>query len=223
MIEHDLILYPQRFISRPMKKQFLTALTSASLLLAGVIVGPATAAIFGSGDDAASIDANSQLSDLYDDFGGDSGSANITVDDMQGMMMMMLEMEVGVSSLELLTDPSKVDYLNNGGAALQPGSEDVPSGFGVLSKGECTADVGCAIGAAGIKTTLVCLAQVPAKGGSLADAEDIANCLKDVDYDRYIAASACTYGSCPGFASIAQDELYACNTEADRGVMALFN
>ncbi|TAF56959.1 MAG: hypothetical protein EAZ61_02425 [Oscillatoriales cyanobacterium] len=205
-----------------MKKQLLTAFTSLALLASAIAV-PATATIFGSGDDAASIDANSQLSDLYDDFGGDSGSANITVDDMQGMMMMMLSMEVGVSALDLLQDPSKVDYLNDAGEAVKSGSGEVPHGFGVISKEGCTADIGCAIGAAGIKVTLVCLTQVPAKGGSLADAEDIANCMRDVDYDRYMAASACTYGTCPGFASIGQDDLYACNTDADADVMALFN
>jgi hypothetical protein len=205
-----------------MKKQLLTAFTSLALL-AGAIAVPASATIFGSGDDAASIDANSQLSDLYDDFGGDSGSASITVDGMQGMMMLMLSMEVGVSALDLLQDPSKVDYLNDAGEALKSGGEEIPHGFGVISKGGCTADVGCAIGAAGVKVTLVCMAQVPAKGGSLSDAEDIASCMKDVDYDRYIAASACTYGTCPGFASIAQDDLYACNTDTDSNVMALFN
>ncbi|NJN61125.1 MAG: hypothetical protein HC795_05960 [Coleofasciculaceae cyanobacterium RL_1_1] len=206
-----------------MKKQLLTAFTSVSLLIAGAIAVPATATIFGSGDDKATIDANSQLSDLYDDFGGDSGSANIAADEMQGMMMMMLSMEVGVSALDLLQDPSKVDYLNDAGAAVKSGSDELPHGFGVISKEGCTADIGCAIGAAGVKVTLVCMAQVPAKGGSLADAEDIANCMKDVDYDRYMAASACTYGTCPGFASIAQDDLYACNTEAGSDVMALFN
>ncbi len=206
-----------------MKKQLLTAFTSVSLLIAGAIAVPATAAIFGSGDDKASIDANSQLSDLYDDFGGDSGSADITVDDMQGMMMMMLSMEVGISPLDLLQDPSSVDYLNDKGDAVKSGSEELPHGFGVITKDGCTADVGCAIGAAGVKVTLVCMAQVPAKGGDLSDAEDIANCMKEVDYDRYMAASACTYGTCPGFASIGQDDLYACNTETGSDVMALFN
>jgi hypothetical protein len=207
-----------------MKKQLLTAFTSVSLLIAGAIAVPATAAIFGSGDDAASIDANSQLSDLYDDFGGEGGSADITADEMQGMMVMMLSTEVGVTPLDLLQDPSKVDYLNDEGAAVKTGGEEeIPHGLGVISKGGCTADVGCAIGAAGVKVTLVCMAQVPAKGGSLSDAEDIANCMKDVDYDRYMAASACTYGTCPGFASIGQDDLYACNTETDSDVMALFN
>lgn len=207
-----------------MKTQLLTILTSASLLLAGTILNPATATIFGSGDEPTTIDANSQLTDLYDDFGGDSGSADITADEMQSMMMMMLSMEVGVSPLDLLQDPSKINYLNDGGAALQEnGGTEVPSGFGVMTKDGCTADVGCALGAVGIKTTLVCITQVPAKGGSLADPEDIATCLKDVDSDAYIAASACTYGSCPGFASITQDDLYACNTEANNDALVLFN
>ncbi|MGD1902870.1 MAG: hypothetical protein ACFB9N_11600 [Geitlerinemataceae cyanobacterium] len=208
-----------------MKKQLLTTLTAAAAMTAGLLASPASALIFGSGDDASSIDANSQLEDVYHVFGGDDTSNGVTLDSNQSTIVQALAYEVGgfsLSPLSILEDPDQISILNNGGASVD-GSGAPPSGFGVYSKGGCSIDAGCGFGAIGVKISLVCAAQVPANYGEMTDPEAWANCIKDQDYDAYMAAASCTYGTCPGFASAESEELYACNTGGSDSVMAMFN
>jgi len=205
-----------------MNNQLLSALAATAALAVGTLASPAAALIYGS-DDHKAIDAETQLDSVYHVYGGTSASTDVVLDGMQNTIVQMMASEVGaMSPLDILTDPSKIDGLYDEGASVD-GSGAPPSGFGTYSKGGCTVDAGCGFGAIGVKIALTCAAQVPANYGEMNDPEAWANCIKDQDYDAYMAAAACTYGTCPGFASIVDDELYACNTQGSDSVMAVFN
>ncbi len=50
---------------------------------------------------------------------------------------------------------------------------------------------------------------------NITDPQDWAECTKELDYDAYLAASACTFGDCPGFATLPGKKVVACNNSVN--------
>ncbi|GGA03616.1 hypothetical protein [Okeania sp. KiyG1] len=167
-------------------KKLLTAIAGLSVLAAGILgAAPAQALpIFGEDND---------LADLF--------NGEVTLSEEQFNVTNEIAGKLNVSTFELLQDPDKVDDLYAGDAY---DSNTAPSGLGVYSKNGCTVDAGCAIKAIGMVNTLKC-------AGSGTDPQNWAECVQNNDYDAYLAASACTYGSCPAFATLPNQKVVACN------------
>lgn len=114
---------------------------------------------------------------------------------------------------DLLNNPDEMARLYDGDS-VDPNSPPEP-GMMTYSKDGCSVDAGCALKAIGLVNSLKCAA-------SGTDPEAWATCLQDTDYDAYMAATACTWGSCPGF-SLAEQGVYACTEPTGLNVLAAFN
>ncbi|MDC0835379.1 hypothetical protein AY599_03670 [Leptolyngbya valderiana BDU 20041] len=185
------------------KKQ-LAALTSTALLfLGGVAATPAKALpIFGT-------ESDHDLQMIVD--------GEVSLDTMQTNFLTNLSYRLApeVSDFNqkkttLLQDPSRMDNLY-AGTSVDPNSP--PTGGMVFSKDGCSVEANCGLKAIGLGNTLKC-------ASSGTDPEAWAKCLRDKDYDAYMAATACTWGNCPGFTALPGEGVYACSETEGLGVFA---
>jgi len=169
-------------------KKLLTAIAGLSVLAAGILgVAPAQALPF------FGENADDDLNDVL--------TGQVQLNKQQSNITKEIASKLEVTSLSLLQNPDQLDNLY-GGDAYEVG---IPKGgLGVYSKDGCTVDAGCAIKAIGLVNTLKC-------SGSGTDPQNWAECVQNNDYDAYLAASACTYGDCPAFATLPNQEVVACN------------
>lgn len=112
---------------------------------------------------------------------------------------------LGITTEDLLNDPSQLDGIHNGG------KQDVnKDGWGVFSKNGCSVNADCAFRSIGLGLTLQCL-------GSGYDPQSWANCVRDKNEDSYYAALNCTWQdakpdqSCDFLAKGDGENTYACN------------
>ncbi|MDY6802743.1 MAG: hypothetical protein SXA11_02915 [Cyanobacteriota bacterium] len=183
-------------------KKLLSTIAGLSVLAAGVLaVSPAQAQFYTFGENA-----DDDLNDLW------LNGGNAIINTEQFNVTNQIATAVGYSgqtaAVQLLQNPEQIDSLYAGDVY---DSDTAPSGLGVYSKEGCTVDAGCAIKAIGLVNTLKCAGSV----SNITDPQDWANCTKDLDYDAYLAASACTYGSCPGFATLPGQKVVACNNSVN--------
>ncbi|MEB3826731.1 hypothetical protein [Phormidium sp. CCY1219] len=174
-------------------KQILAAIAGAALLAMGTA---APAASFPSLGD----DSDSDLQALIDE--GLSFEQQIFGE--------MIAMDLNITLDQLLAEPTQMDGLYAGDSYSET---DTPSGLGVYTKDGCTVDAGCALKAIGLTLTFKC-------AGSGTDPEAWANCVKDKDFDAYLAASACTYGNCPAFSSVPGQNVLTCQQNPTTPVLA---
>lgn len=175
-------------------KKLLSAIAGLSILAGGILAAtPAQAqTVFGQ-----------QTDDLNDLFNGTA-----TLNENQFSISKEIADTLNIDVLTLLQSPDEVSNLYAGDVY---DSNTAPSGLGVYSKEGCTVDAGCAIKAIGLVNTLKCAGSV----SNITDPQDWANCVEGLDYDAYLAASACTYGSCPGFATLPGQKVFACNNSVN--------
>lgn len=183
-------------------KKLLSAIAGLSILATGILgAAPAQAQFYTFGENA-----NDDLNDLW------LNNGNAIINQEQFNVTNEIATAVGYSgqmaAIQLLQNPDQLDNLYAGDAY---DSNTAPGGLGVFSKAGCTVDAGCAIKAIGLVNTLKCTTSV----SNMTDPEDWANCVKDLDYDAYLAASECTYGSCPGFATLPGQKVVACNNSVN--------
>ncbi|NMG60301.1 hypothetical protein E1H12_17705 [Geitlerinema sp. P-1104] len=138
----------------------------------------------------------------------------VGLDGEQQNLLTGMSFNLGLSfdGMDLLNNPEAMSGLYEGDA-VDPNAP--PQGMLVYSKDGCSVDAGCGLKAIGLVNSLKC-------AGSGADPEAWAVCLQDTDYDAYMAATACTWGSCPGFA-LAEDGMYACSEPTGLNLLAAFN
>ncbi|USR89537.1 hypothetical protein NEA10_11620 [Phormidium yuhuli AB48] len=183
-----------------MKRRLAILASSLVVGVGAIAVAPAQALpIFGT-------ESHHELEDILD--------GSVGLDDDQELLLMGLSFNLGLSfdGTELLNNPEAMSGLYQGNS-VDPNAP--PQGMMVYSKGGCSVDAGCGLKAIGLMNTLKCAA-------SGADPEAWARCLQDTDYDAYIAASACTWGSCPGFA-LTEDGIFACAEPTGLSVFATLN
>ncbi len=189
-------------VSTKIMKRKLAIIASGIVVGVGAIaVAPIQALpIFGT-------ESDHELSDITDGTVGTS--------DEQKNTLTMLSFNLGLSfdGSDLLNNPDEMTRLYDGDS-VDPNSPPEP-GMMTYSKDGCSVDAGCALKAIGLVNTLKCAA-------SGEDLEAWATCLQDTDYDAYMAATACTWGSCPGFA-LAEDGIYACSEPSGLNVLAALN
>lgn len=194
------ISYPDKFM-----KKLLTAIAGVTILTMGTIAtAPAQAQIFG--DDPSH--------DLEDILNGD-----VDITDEQFGVLDAVSGELNIDIETLLLEPNQMDNLFEGSSV---NADQPPSGPLVFSKeyngGTCSVDAGCALKAIGLVLSLQC-------ASSGADPQAWAECVQDKNYDKYLAASECTWGACPGFATLpGGNKIYACgNTKSLIAGQSLLN
>ncbi|WP_159788801.1 hypothetical protein [Sodalinema gerasimenkoae] len=183
-----------------MKRQLAILASSLVVGVGAIAVAPVQALpIFGT-------ESHHELEDILNEEVQLSGEQQGTLIGVAGL----LEMD----STALLNSPDAMNSLFDG-ESVDPSQP--PTGPLVINHeaSGCSVDAGCALKAIGLVNTLKC-------GASGMDPEAWASCLQDTDYDAYIAASACTWGSCPGFA-LAEDGVYACAEPTGLSVFAALN
>jgi len=175
----------------------LAALTSTALLVFGAFASaPAQALpIFGT-------ESDHDLQMILD--------KEVELDFDQQNVLYGLSGYLALSPDSLLQDPTQMSSLY---AGTSVDSSSPPTGGMVLSKEGCSVEAGCALKAIGLVNSLKC-------ASSGMDPESWAKCLRDTDYDSYLAAAACTWGSCPGFSAVPGEGLYACADSDTLGVFA---
>lgn len=178
----------------------LTALTTTTLLALGVAAtAPAQALpIFGT-------ESDHELQDIVD--------GTVDVDGDQYMKLDSISGRLSISMVDLLNDPGQMDGLYAGDSVDK---SNPPEGLDVYQKEGCYVQAGCALKAIGLANTLKC-------ASSGTDPEAWAYCVQDKDYDAYIAATECTWGDCPGFASVPGEGLYACTDPTGESVLSAFS
>ncbi|MGC9503391.1 hypothetical protein [Baaleninema sp.] len=187
-------------------KKHLAALTSTALLLLGsVAAAPAKALpIFGT-------ESDHDLQMIVD--------GEVALDNMQtnflNSLSSRLVADTEVASFAekptaLLQDPSRMDNLY-AGTSVDPSSP--PTSGMVFTKEGCSVAADCGLKAIGLANTLKC-------ASSGYDPEAWAKCLREKDYDAYMAATACTWGNCPGFTALPGEGVYACSQPEGLGVFA---
>ncbi|MDY7004527.1 MAG: hypothetical protein SWX82_11355 [Cyanobacteriota bacterium] len=176
-------------------KKLLTAIAGLSVLAAGILgAAPAQAQFYTFGENA-----DDDLNDLW--LNGGQAIINREQFNVTNQIALAVGLTGPTAAVTLLQDPDKLDDLYAGDGY---DSNTAPGGLGVYSKNGCTVDAGCAIKAIGIVNTLKC-------SGSGTDPQNWGECVKDNDYDAYLAASACTFGTCPGFATLPNQKVVACS------------
>lgn len=182
----------------------LAALTTTALFALGAIAPVRALPIFGTED-------SHELSDILDE--------TVSTTDQQESILQGIVFDLSFGSgmmvdrTTLLENPDLVGGIYEGDS-VDPNSP--PTGFDVYEKDGCYVEAGCAIKAIGLVNALKC-------AGSGTDPEAWAYCIQDKDYDAYMAATQCTWGSCPGFASVPGEGLYACSQPGETGVFSAFS
>lgn len=179
-----------------------------AIIASGIVVGVGAIAvapiqalpIFGT-------ESDHELSDITD------GTVGLSFDQRNVLGGVSMNLGLSFDGSDLLKNPDEMSGLYDGDS-VDPNSPP-EAGMLTYSKDGCSVDAGCALKAIGLVNTLKC-------AGSGQDPEAWAVCLQDTDYDAYMAASACTWGACPGFA-LAEDGVYACSEPTGLNVLAALN
>ncbi|MBD2482954.1 hypothetical protein [Planktothrix sp. FACHB-1365] len=175
-------------------KKLLTSIAGAGLFMVTGLAAPSQAGVFG----VDSTDLNDVL------------NKKVTLTTEQANVLSAVSKQLKITSTTLLKTPSKMGGLYTGTTVS---SSSPPTGALVYSKnygtGVCKVQAGCALKAIGLSLTLQC-------SSSGTDPEAWAKCVKSKDNDKYLAASQCTWGTCPGFATLPNGgAAYACTTPTD--------
>lgn len=188
-------------VSTKIMKRKLAIIASGIIVGVGAIaVAPLQALpIFGT-------ESDHELSDITD------GTVGLSDDQQNFLGGLSFNLGLSFDGSELLENPEEMSGLY-AGDSVDPDSP--PEDGMIYSKDGCSVDAGCALKAIGLVNTLKC-------AGSGTDPEAWAVCLQDTDYDAYMAATACTWGSCPGF-SLSEQGVYACTEPTGLNVLAGLN
>lgn len=183
-------------------KRLVTAIAGLSVLATGILgATPAEAFdVFGGNVD----------DDLKDIVHPKNKKGTLVLNQQQNALLNRVADAVGMNrkkSYMLLKKPNKLNKLYKGDKYDPNDPKTKPSGLGVYSKNGCTVEAGCAIKAIGLGNAFKCVAKV----SNAYDPQDWAECVKGIDYDAYLAASDCTYGNCPAFATLPNQKVVACN------------
>lgn len=183
-------------------KRFLSAIAGLSVMATGILAASPAQAQF--------ISQSSDLTDLLNDNDSDingilNNLRNSLSDEEESDLKSAFNIDIDMG--HFLQSEAKIDTW----ADSNLNSDKKLTGLGVYSKNDCSVKAGCALNAIGFGNTLKCAATVR----DITDPQDWANCIKDLDYDAYLTASACTYGSCPGFATLPGQKVFACNNSVN--------
>lgn len=184
-------------------KKLLSAIAALSVMATGILAAsPAQAQFYTFGENA-----DDDLNDLL--LNGGNAILNTEQFNVTNQIAVAAGYSGQTAALQLLQNPDQLDNLYAGDVY---DSNSAPSGLGVYSKDGCSVDAGCAIKAIGLVNTLKCAASV----SNISDPQDWANCVEQIDYDAYLAASDCTFGNCPGFATLpGGQKVFACNNSVN--------
>lgn len=176
-------------------KKLLSAIAGLSVLAGSILAAtPAQAQFYTFGENA-----DDDLNDLW------LNGGNAIINQEQFNLTNAVANQLNITWDTLLQEPEQLN-------ALYDESDSSTQGILTFSNGDCSVDVGCALPKIGLATALKCVAKV---GVNVTDAKPWAECLQEVDYDAYVASIPCTSGTCPGFATLPGQKVFACNNSVN--------
>ncbi len=180
-------------------KRLVTAIAGLSVLAAGILTPTSAEAIY--------FGYEHNKKDLKSIVLKDASSDDLQLNyNQRNFLTAMASIIPKTNSATLLKKPNKLNKLYKGNVKKYNPNKKQGT-LGVYSKNGCSVDAGCAIKAIGLVNGLKCAGSI----SNLTDPQDWAGCIQEVDYDAYLAASNCTFGNCPAFATLPNQKVVACN------------
>jgi len=186
-------------------KKLVASIASASLLMVTVLAATPSQAVLFFGADSTDLKDVFNKTDLNDVF-----TQKVSVRTEQTNVLHPVSQHLKITPTTLLKTPSQTSGLSTINTATIVNLSSPPGGKTIYSKaygkGVCNVHAGCALKAIGLSLTLQC-------SSAGTDPEAWAKCVKSKDYDKYLAAAQCTWGTCPGFATLPNGgAAYACTS-----------
>ncbi|CAD5938395.1 hypothetical protein PCC9214_01756 [Planktothrix tepida] len=187
-------------------KKLLASIASASLFTVTALAAtPSQAALF-FGTDSTDLNDVFNKTDLNDVF-----TQKVSLRTEQTNVIYPVSQHLKITPTAFLeTPPSQTSSLSTINTTTIVNLSSPPGGKMIYSKaygkGVCNVHAGCALQAIGLSLALQC-------SNAGTDPEAWAKCVKSKDYDKYLAAAQCTWGTCPGFATLPNGgAAYACTS-----------